>query len=129
MPKTNFIFATGNKESLALHARDRRYRSISIQLDWRAINITQACNHILRTVDREGFFQFRHYTSRNTKHTAVKHNVCLRNAAERLHREGRANIITRRPFSHTFDDGSMLGGVNVTIVSNKLMDYLPGWVG
>lgn len=93
----------------------------STEPNWHAIQVQKACRHILRTVSREGVFQFRHYTSRNTKRTAMKHNTCLREAAEQLHKGRQLNIISRRPFGHIFEDGSMLGGVNVTVVSNNFL--------
>ncbi len=95
--------------------------STPTQPDWHAIQIQKACRHILRTVARKGVFQFRHYTSRNTKRTAMKHGTCLREAAEQLHKRRQVNILSRRPFGHIFDDGSNLSGVNVTVASNNFL--------
>lgn len=87
---------------------------------WQALHLKKACRKMLNTVDVRGVFQFRHYTDRNTKRTATEHNAILRKAAEQLHKERQAWIISRRPFGHIFEDGTKVSGVNVTVVSNNL---------
>ena len=66
--------------------------------------------------------------------TPMRHNTVLREAAEQLYKDHQVYIISRRPFGHIFEDGSMLGGVNVTVVSYKFLggplpDYLQQQAG
>lgn len=84
--------------------------------------VDRARRKILDTVGVWGVFQFRHYTDRNTKRTATEHNALLREAAEQLHKERRAWVISRRPFGHIFEDGTKVSGVNVTVIANNLLE-------
>ncbi len=90
---------------------------------WQALLLRKTRRKILKTVEVKGVFQFRHYTSRNTKRTATEHYALERKAAEQLHKERLLHIISRRPFGHIFDDGCKMSGVNVVVISNNFQHF------